>query len=169
MSTQVTTTWELIRTRYAGSHRARGVLEQLTPAHATEHPFERSRVRNKPLRRWADGKSSAQFRKFEWTRTGEAVEPLVLLPDVILRQEQATLTIAYPVMPALYGAEDLDSMEDMIRSDARQFRDALISPGNLPDGCCAVLPSILTPDRGDFIWFQEIACELTYYEDQSIA
>lgn len=169
MSTQATTTWRAIRAHYAGTMTARGVLEGLTPTLAQDIAFERSRVRNKPLRRWADGKTSAQMRKFEWSRTSQATEPLVLLPDTIMRVEQATLTLAYPVMPALYGTEDLDSMEDLIRLDAAQLRDALISPGNLPDGVCAVLPTIAVPDRGDFIWFQEISCEVQYYESQTIA
>lgn len=168
MTTQVTTTHAIIRTKYCGSSSVRGVLEALTPALSTSQNFERSRVRNKLLADWADGTSSIQFRKFEWLRSGPAGEPLVLLPDVILRIEQATLTVAYPNMPALYGSDDLDSMEDLIRSDAKQLRDALISPGNLVSGCCAVLPTILEPQRDEKIWFQSIICELTYYESQTL-
>lgn len=165
---QSTTTHATIRTKYAGSSAIRGVLEALQPTRSTDRGFERSRVRNKLLADWADGSTSAQFRKFEWLRTGPAAEPHVLLPDTILRIEEATVTIAYPVLPALYGADDMDSMEDMIRADARQFRDALLSPGNLVDGCCAVLPTILEPNRGDTIWFQSVVCELTYYESQTL-
>ena len=163
-----TTTFGAIRARYCGSTTARGVLEALTPAVANEFPFERSSVRSKRLREWADGKASTQFRKFELVRSGDTFEPLVLLPDVIMRQEQATLTIAYPVGPALYGLDDLDSMEDLIRSDAHQLRDALLSPGNLLLGCNAVLPTISPPERNETIWFQDIVCELTYYESQTL-
>lgn len=166
--TQATTTHALIRTRYCGSSSARGVLEALAPTLCSDRGFERSRVRNKLLADWADGSSSIQFRKFEWLRSGPAGEPLVLLPDVILRIELATVTVAYPALPALYGTDDMDSMEDLIRSDARQFRDALLSPGNLVSGCCAVLPTILEPLRNDAIWFQSIVCELTYYEGQTL-
>ena len=166
---QATTTFALIRARYAGTATARGVLEDLTPTIVTDRGFERARPRSKALRDWADGKSSAQFRKYEWTRSGPATEPLVLLPDTILRIEQATLLVAYPIAPALYGDNDLDSMEDLIRSDARQLRDALIDPNNLVDGCCAVLPTIETPERNDLVWFQPIVCELTYYEGQTLA
>lgn len=168
MPAQVTTTFGTIRAKYCGTSTVRGVLEQLTPTVATDRGFERSHVRNKLLREWADGKTSIQFRKFEWLRTGPATEPHVLLPDTILRVEQATVTIAYPVMPALYGTDDLDSMEDVMRADARQFRDALIDPGNLVDGCAAVLPTIEAPERDPFIWFQSIVCELTYYESQTL-
>jgi hypothetical protein len=168
MPTQITTTFALIRTRYAGVSTQRGVIEELIPTVATDRRFERSRARNKALREWADGKSSIQFRKFEWMRSGPAVEPNVLLPDVILRIEQATLTVAYPVLPGLYGTDDLDSMEDVIRADARQIRDVLLDPGNLVDGCAAVLPTINDPDRDDSIWFQTFTCELTYYEGQTL-
>ena len=162
-----TTTWATMRAHYCGSQTQRGVLEALTPATSPERPFCRSRA-NKPLREWADGTTSAAFRQFEWSRTGDAVEPNVFLPDVILREEQATLTVAYPDMPMLYGG-DVASMEDLIREDARKLRDALLSPGNLPAGVLAVMPSILAPERGDDIWFQEIVCELIYYEAQTLA
>lgn len=165
---QTTTTHAIVRAKYCGSSSVRGVLEALTPTLVTDRGFERARPRNKLLIDWADGTSSIQFRKFEWLRTAPSVEPLVLLPDTILRVDQATVTVAYPVMPALYGTDDLDSMEDLIRSDARQFRDALLSPGNLVAGCCAVLPTIQEPQRGDKVWFQSIVCELTYYESQTL-
>lgn len=168
MTTQVTTTHAAIRTKYCGSTSIRGVLEALNPALSSERGFERARPRNKLLADWADGSSSIQFRKFEWLRSAPSAEPLVLLPDTIMRVDQATVTVAYPTMPALYGTDDLDSMEDLIRSDARQFRDALLSPGNLVDGCCAVLPTIQEPQRGDKVWFQSIVCELTYYETQTL-
>lgn len=168
MSTQVTTTFALIRANYCGSSLVRGLLEELLPTVAPDRGFERSRARNMPLREWADGKSSIQFRKFEWHRSSEANEPFVLLPDTIMRIERATLTVAYPAMPALYGPDDLDSMEDVIRADAAQLRDALISPGNLIAGCCAVLPVIEEPERNTLVWFQSIVCELTYYESQAL-
>lgn len=162
-----TTTWAAIRANYCGSQTVKGKLEALTPSTCPERQFARSRA-NKPLREWADGATSAAFRQFEWSRSGDAVEPNVLDPAVILREEQATLTVAYPDMPMLYGG-DVASMEDLIRADARQLRDALISPGNLPAGVLAVMPSIRAPERGDDIWFQEIVCELIYYEAQTLA
>lgn len=168
MPPQSTTTLGAIRAQFCGSTTARGVLEALTPTVSSDRGFERSRVRNKTLRDWADGKSSIQFRKFDWLRTGAVTEPFVLLPDVIQRIEQVAVTIAYPNMPALYGTDDVDSMEDVIRADARQFRDALLSPGNLISGAIAVLPTIAEPERGEAVWFQEIRCEVQYYEAQTL-
>lgn len=161
------TTFALIRANYCGSGTARGLLEQIAPTLAADRGFERSRARNKLLRDWADGKSSAQFRKYEWLRTGEATEPEVLA-NPLLRVEEATLTVAYPVLPGLYGADDLDSMEDLIRGDARQLRDVLLSPGNLITSCIAVVPRINPPERGELVWFQDLVCELTYYEAQTL-
>lgn len=164
---QAVVTFRLIRVHYAGTPTIRGLIEGITPTYASDRRFERSHVRNKRLRDWADGKGSIQFRKFEFTRAGPAVEPNVLLPDTILRYERALVTIAYPILPALYGSEDLDSMEDLIREDARQVRDVLLDPDNLQDGVSAVLPTILEPERDESVWFQGIDCELIYYEGQT--
>lgn len=161
------TTWDAIRLRYCGSTTARGRIEQITPTICSDKPFKRSPQRSKLLRDWADGTNSIQFRAFEWLRTGPAQEPETL-SDPKLTVEQATLTIAYPVMPSLYGTDDLDSMETLIRTDARLVRDVLLSPGNLVAQCHAVLPVIQQPERNERVWFQDIVCELIYYESQTL-
>jgi hypothetical protein len=161
------TTFAAIRQRYCGSIAVRGLIEDIVPRLSTDKPFMRSLVRNKPLRTWATGKNSSEFRKFEWLRTGEAEEPEVLA-DPMLRNEQATLTIAYPVQLGLYGPDDQDSMEDLIRSDAHQVRDVLLSGGNLLTDCIAVLPTIVEPERGEAVWFQPIVCKLIYFESQTL-
>ena len=161
-----TTTLALIRKNYCGSQTTRGVLEAITPSYSTDKPFARSRA-NKPLREWATGTSSAAFRQFEWYRTGDAADPNVLDPAERLTIERVTITIAYPELPMLYGP-DVESIEDAIRADAKQLRDALLSPGNLIAGCQCVMPTIRPPERGLAIWFQDIDCEVTYFESQTL-
>lgn len=161
-----TTTWDLIRARFAGTTTARGVLEQLTPTLASDKPWRRAARRNVAIRDWAKG-NSGEFRSYTWTRSGSAGEPEVFASE-ILRREEATLTVAYPILHALYGVEDDDSVESLIRGDARQLRDALLSPGNLISGLQAVLPVIQPPERGEKVWFQDITCTLVYFEAETL-
>lgn len=158
------TTSAAIRRQYCGSQSFKGVLERIVPTYCPNRLFQRSRV-NAPLREWATN-ASASVRQFEWRRTGPATEPNILLPDEILRIEQVAVSVAYPDLRGLYG-QDVESLEDLIRHDARQLRDALLDPGHLIDGCQAVMPTIEPPERGDEVWFQTIVCEVTYYEGQT--
>lgn len=161
-----TTTWDLIRAQFAGTTTARGVLEGLTPTLASDKTFRRAPRKNLEIRNWAQG-NSGEFRAYTWTRTGEAGEPEIFASE-ILRRETASLVVAYPMLLAYYGTEDLDSVESLIRGDARQLRDALLSPGNLISGLQAVLPTILPPERGEKVWFQELSCTLIYFEGETL-
>lgn len=158
----------LIRQNYGGTATVKGKVESIVPEFSPDKPFIRNRL-FRMVREWADGKTSAAFRVFDIVRTGDANEPNILPPgtgDAILRMEEVTVTIAYPDLPMLYG-DDPDSIEDTIRTDARQVRDALIDPGHLIAGCQAVMPNIKAPQRGNGIWFQDVVCEITYYEAQT--
>ena len=164
-----TTTWDLIRKQFVGSTTQRGVLETLTPSLVADKPFRRVPRRNVSLRKWAQG-SSVEFRAYEWRREGDVGEPEVFAGE-ILRRETGVLTVAYPIKGglAIYGDEDLDAVEALIRSDARQLRDALLSPGNVISGLHGIRPTIASLDRADdAVWFQDIVCEVIYQEAEAL-
>jgi hypothetical protein len=159
------TTFEAIRINYAGSTKLRGLLEKLTPRSMANKGFVRLQDKNSLLRDWCGDKpTEIQFRKFEWKSTSDVTDYEVLSSPQ-LRTEYATLTVAYPVLSKLYGPDDLDSMESVIRADAVQLRDAILTPDNLIAGCEAAIPQIKALNRQGNVWFQEITVELIYYED----
>jgi hypothetical protein len=61
-------------------------------------------------------------------------------PSQYLRSCQVRVTVAYPILPGIYGTNDLDDVEKTIRADAAQIRDALFSSGNYVSGQEATLP-----------------------------
>jgi hypothetical protein len=146
------------------------VIEALTPATQASHGYRRAhRVRSLRSAAGASGRGSSVLRRFE-VRRGAADEPEAQDPAAYLRVEDFTISVAYPVAPGLYGNEDLDAVEGVIRADARQIRDAVVSAGNYVAGQqgveCASLPS---PDTSaDDVYYQDLTFRVSYYEAQSL-
>jgi hypothetical protein len=160
------TTFKAIREHFCGSSTARGLIEALTPTLIADAPFTRSQ-RRVPLRDWADGDSTC-LRHFEWVSDSDVETIGAHGQDVRMVREFATLTVAYPTMPALAGADEMDALEDLIRSDAAQIFDCLFSPANLFADLYAVMPTILAPERGDDVTFQSFRVELQYREAMTL-
>jgi hypothetical protein len=144
------------------------VVEALTPSvmNRPEDRFRRCPDKRQMLEAWAAEHASDNcFRKFDYRVSGSLTDPEILDFQVILRKHLSLLTMSYPVAPALYGPNDLDSMEDVIASDAAQLRDAIFDPNNLVGaGHIANVVTIEDVDRGNpAVWFQRFTIEVTYY------
>lgn len=159
----ITTSYSAIRDNYIA------LIEAATPAVLPGYKFRRS-PRDKRLRDFALSTGSASLRGFEIMRTAVAVaEPEVQDPSAVDRTEVCEITIAYPVVPALYGRTDFDEIEVVMRRDARQIRDLLFSSSAYVAGQSAGFPTIAAADRtSDQVWFQEISVVLLYLESQTL-
>lgn len=157
----VTTTYAAIRDNYIR------LIEAITPTLLSQLAFRRG-LRRQELEVWADGAGSAAFRKFEIRQASGSADPNLLDPTALERHEEAVILLAYPVLPALYGTDDLDEMEKVMRSDAHQVRDAVFSPGNYLAGQYAAFVEIEEPDRGDRVWYQPLRVTLMYLESQTL-
>lgn len=157
----VTTTYAAIRDQQIAK------IEALTPALLSQLLFRRA-PRRYELAVWAEGAGSAALRKFEIRQASSSPDPNLFDPTALERHEEAVILIAYPVLPALYGTDDLDELEKVMRSDAHQVRDVVFSPGNYLAGQYAAFVEIEEPERGDRVWFQALRCELIYLESQTL-
>lgn len=149
------------------------VIEGLTPAASpVDARFRRSPIKHKRLRSWCvNAKGSEVFRVFEVYRDGDRDDPGVMDPSATEINMPIRVTIAYPAeLVALYGRDDLDDLEDVIESDARQIRDALFSPSNLTDGGHqASIVRVLAPDRSDEkVYFQDLIVTAKYFATQNL-
>jgi hypothetical protein len=160
------TTFALIRASFCGTSTARGLIEALTPTLLADKPFTRSR-RRQPLRAWAMGRSNC-LRHFEWVSEADVEVLGVHGQDSRMVREFATLTVAYPMLPAITGTDEIDAIEDLMRSDARQIHDCLFSPANLFADLYAVLPVIQAPERGEEVSFQSFRVEIQYREAMTL-
>ncbi len=122
------------------------------------------------LRSWAKENPAASLRMFEIARLGAAPDiDQVQDTSVIERNESAMILMAYPVAPALYGAHELDALDDVMRGDARQIRDVVYSPSSYLAGQSLASVTIEDPDRSsEHVWFQPFTVELIYTEAQSL-
>ena len=161
MTALTTTTWPTIRNAIVD------VIEGLAPTWQSGVKFRRSK-RSRSVRDWT--KTTAVFRGFEVRRDRADTPEGPRDPSAILRNEAFTITVAYPVALGLYGINDIDDMETVIRDDARLIRDAVFSSGNYVTGQQAALPDPLPAiDDGDpDVWFQEIQFTAVYYEGQTL-
>lgn len=161
-----TTTFKLIRNQMVT------VLEALTPAtlNRPENKFRRLPDKTVTLEAWAlEHGADNGFRKFDIRRTGSFTDPEVLDPTANRRTLEATVTVAYPLNFGLYGANDIDDLEDTIDSDVVQIRDALFSSGNYLSGQLATIVTVEDTDRADDrVWFQRFLLEITYYNAQTL-
>ncbi len=158
-----TTSWAAIRGNMTS------VVKALSPLTMEDKRFDRA-PRRYQLRKWVTTVGSGCFRKFEIRRTGKTPKPLVHPPGQCQRNETAVLTVAYPCLPALYGSEDLDSMEDVVREDAQQIYVALVSPVNYLSGqhCASIdieQPTVIAGSDGlEKVWLQPLTISLIYDE-----
>lgn len=157
----VTTTYAAIRDQQIAK------IEALTPTLLSQLLFRRA-PRRYELAVWAESAGSAALRKFEIRGDESEPDPNLFDPTALERHEEAVILIAYPVMPALYGTDDLDEMEKVIRSDAHQVRDAVFSSGNYLAGQYAAFAGPGKTVRGDRVWYREIAVTLQYLESQTL-
>lgn len=157
----VTTTYAAIRDNYITK------IEALAPSLLSQLAFRRGPRRHE-LAVWADGAGSAALRKFEIRLASGTPDPNLFDPTALERHEEAVLLIAYPVMTALYGTDELDELEKVMRSDARQLRDLVFSAGNYVAGQNAAFVEIEEPERGLRVWLQPLRIALLYLESQSL-
>lgn len=150
--------------------KVRSVVTSLTPGSLSAQRFDRA-PRRYPLRLWAvqQGASSATLRKFEVKRTGPREDPGVIDPTAYFVNRDLLLEVAYPALPALYGREDLDDLEDLVEADALQIRDALFSPTGLAnDAHQETVVVVEELDRGDDdVWFQPFTLTVKYFSPQT--
>ena len=160
------TTWHAIRDAYASAIVALAPTDLGGPGRT----FRRCPLRFE-LRPWAlREKGSQVFRTFELVRRGDAVNAGHLASDEERIMEPVELTVAYPVLPADYGDEEIDDLEKLVRADAQQLKDTLFSPGNYRSGQSTQRVTILALDRGDTnVWFQSIRLELVYVVAQDLS
>lgn len=161
--TLTTTTYDAVRDGMATAICA------LTPAALAGRKYEKLAPARVRLRDHAAAHPGEELLRMFEIRRGAATEPSLIDPDALLRNETVTVTLAYPLLLALYGTEDLDEVEKVIRRDARQVRDALFSSGNYVSGQLAALPGDMDPiDMTADCWFQDLTFTVIYYEAQSL-
>ncbi len=158
-----TTTWGAIRANMTA------VVKALSPTTLEHLKFDRA-PRRYNLQKWAQQVGSGSLRKFEIRKRGKTPGPGVHPPSQVQRNETAVITVAYPALPALYGSEDLDSLEDVVREDAQLIYVAIVSPVNYLSGQHCAMPDIEEPqvitnrDGQEVLWLQRLTVALIYDE-----
>lgn len=142
------------------------VLEALTPTLLGRLPF-RHVHRAFTVRQFVDRSGSAAVRKFDLRRE-TVVQQLYHAARVAEQRERAVLTVAYPTVLALYGIKDHDELERVMRSDARQIRDAVISFTNWIPGQKGAWLDVLPTKRAAGAWFQEYEIRAEFLESMNI-
>ena len=164
-----TTTFQLVR------NNAYGKLKAITPSVLSNVLFERSpREYIEPLREWAPKVGVAALRRLEM-RVDSEEDPPFCDPSAKEVKVTATLTVAYPTAPGIYGTglldtdADLMTIEDVIAADAKQISDKLHSATNYVAGQNATFIVIQPTDRSNpLIWFKEFAVEIHHYKAQTL-
>jgi hypothetical protein len=157
-----TTTWHAIRDNWST------LIEAVTPDDLVNVPFRRA-PRHLEIRNWAVNAGSAAARKFQFRRGDPGDEPEVQDPSVLERMEITRLTIAYPVLVGLYGTDDLNDLECLMRDDASRVREVLLSGSAYLAGHSLGWPTIAEPDRElDGVWFQDFDIEMRFVEAQTL-
>lgn len=161
-----TTTWGTVRNNLIT------VVQAITPSllNRPENLFRRCPDKSMSVDQWAiTHAADTCFRRFDVRRAGQWQDPEVLDPTAIRRQMPAMITVAYPVNVALYGADDLDDLENLVDSDAMQIRDAVFSPDNQVSGQTYTLVTVDDLDRADpRVWFQRFTLEVEFYTTQNL-
>jgi hypothetical protein len=145
------------------------LLEALTPSSMSDKPFRRASKRDR-LRKWAaKTPSTAALRRFEISR-GPASDAPIVSTGASQTIEMVGITVAYPVLPSLYGSDELDDLDEVMRADAAQIRDALFSIDSYIAGHSITRVEIEAPDRGlDTVWFQDFTATVAYTEARTWA
>jgi hypothetical protein len=158
-----TTTWPAIRDALTARLRA------LTPTLLSQITFDPAPTAY-DLDDWTFrlGAHSDLLRKFQW-RYVTTEDPPYLEADVCERNDTVRLSIAYPVLPSLYGAQELDDLEAVMRSDAKLIRDLLSLGDAVADAQKIGLVTILPPETEGLVWMQRLDVVVTYHEAQTLA
>lgn len=147
------------------------VIGALTPAIISSPKFERA-PKKYPLRFWSleQNSGSAVFRKYEIRRASEDIDVGVQDPSARRVEETLSITIAYPVnLVGLFGRDDSEDVEEMMRRDAKIIRDAVYSPGNYLAGVQYQIPMIMEPERDDEkVWFSILNVRCLFQEAQTL-
>ena len=161
-----TTTFHAIRDNIAGLIRA--IAPEFMAAEGQGFNLVPDR---RDLRKLAATPTSALFRMFEVRRHPDRApeEPPWMDPSAYERNEWLRITVAYPVLPEMYGADRDDDIEKVMASDASLIRDAVFSPGDYVAGQSLARVSIGAPDTADDrVWFQILDVQLTYTKSQTL-
>lgn len=125
--------------------------------------------RNYELSVHAGMAGSASLRKFQFDRSEIVEDPPFFHWETREVNEHMLLTMAYPTQYAIYGRDDSDDMDKVIRSDAHQLRDLIFSGGNYLVGQSAAFVKILPPLKEDpRVIYQPYDIELIYTERESL-
>lgn len=157
-----TTTFALIRDQIVTKVKA------LTPTLLAGDKFDHVPKRYDVREFVESSGGSGVLRRFDIQRAGTTETLPHLSTSEVMREEYARLTVAYPRTYGRYGTNDRLDMEDVIRSDARQIRDTIMSTGNFVSGQQEAQVAIEEPERGDATWFQPFMIRLLYHEAQTI-
>ncbi len=160
-----TTSWAAIRANMVS------VIRAISPTTLSNVKFDLAPERY-AIAKWAAQTGSGALRKFEltWESQDTEANKRVHPASQIQRNEKATITIAYPSLPALYGTAGLNSLGDVIREDAQLIYVSLVSPVNYLSGqhCCAVdmeKPTVVSNKEGlETLRLQKLSVELIYDE-----
>jgi hypothetical protein len=145
----------------------RDAIEATPPTRLPNYPYRRT-TRRMPIEDLVVANpGSGLLRHFEMRMVLGAVDSITLDPRQGLMIEPAELIVAYPTQVALYGKQDLDSMENIIRRDARQLHDILLSPGNYISGQNGALPGFGTVEQSRDVWLLRIPVMVHYFESQT--
>lgn len=155
-----TTFWD-IRDNYIAK------ITQLLPRLLSNVKFDLCPVTYE-LRQFAKVAGSGAMRRFQFDRgPGLVIDAPFFDWQVKETNEHITLTVAYPNQLAMYGRDDGNELDRVIRSDAAQLRDLLFNASNYLLGQSAAFVDIQEPDMGDDrVTYQTFDIELIYYEDQ---
>jgi hypothetical protein len=145
-------------------------IHAINPALSPSVRFTHFPRQDLELRDLAPKSGSAAFRWFEPQRSSGRADPACMDPAAARIVASYSITIAYPVMPAFYGRRDLDDMEALIESDARQVMDALQSQAHLAEGGHeSSSPVVEDTNRSDTrVWYQSITVSVTYHVAQNL-
>lgn len=84
-------------------------------------------------------------------------------PELVTRERQMTVTVAYPTLPGLAAAGTRDGLLDAIDDDGGAIETALYHSDNYPDGVHGQLPAgYRTREEGDVLF---LSCDLLVQYD----
>lgn len=153
----MSTTYQLIRDDLSSRIRA------ITPGVLADRPFDILPAKYEATS-WSAKGSSDLLRKVVFRRA-TVVDAHRLMAESIERNEVVTLTVLYPAsLPALYGVTDLDELERVMRLDAAQLRELLVSTSFHLSGHYTSTVSIQRPTTTGTVWTQPLQLTLTYEE-----
>ncbi len=142
------------------------VLEAATPTRLTNFKFRRAEKRV-PLAEWTT-KNSGKMRSFDIFQLSTGVELEHIHPTQVMRSEPFSIAVLYPRLTGLAGTDDLDSLRDTQREDARVIRDTVFKPSNYLSGVCLMEPPVASFSEDGEVWLSVFDFTITFYEAQTL-